>query len=127
MRTSIRRTLTATVVSGFLATAFAFLGPTPAAAQDPPKNLKVLPKTMSRQEVRKLMKGIAGSLGVQCDHCHDTDDFPKDTEHKEVARAMMRMTGEINKSYFEGESKVSCMTCHNGQAKPKGTPKSAKK
>ena len=96
----------------------------PAAADEAPKNLKVLPTTMSRADVKKLMKVISKSLGVECEFCHDTDDFAKDGEKKEVARSMLKMVGEINKTYFKaamdkGEYKVGCITCHNGQKVPK--------
>jgi redox-regulated HSP33 family molecular chaperone len=94
----------------------------PASADEAPKNLKVLPKTMSRADVKKLMKIQAKSLGVECEFCHDTDDFAKDGEKKEAARAMMKMTDEINKNYFKNdknEIKVGCVTCHNGQKTPK--------
>lgn len=108
------------LLSGVLMTAIAFVSPHPASAGDPGgKNLKVLPKDLSKADIKKMMKGIADSLGVQCDFCHDTDDMAKDTEHKEVARAMMKMTAEINKASFKGKSRVTCMTCHNGKAEPK--------
>ena len=108
------------ILSGVLMTAIAFLQPHTASAGDPGgKNLKVLPKEMGKPEIKKLMKGIADSLGVQCDFCHDTDDMAKDTEHKEIARAMMKMTAEINKTNFKGKQRVTCMTCHNGKKEPK--------
>ena len=100
------------IVAGFLATAVGF-------AQEAPKNLKILPKTMSKADIKKLMKVQAAALGVQCDFCHDTDDFAKDTEHKELARKMMLMTNQINKDNFEGKAVVGCITCHNGQKEPK--------
>ena len=126
MRTPIRSLslscLWAAVTAAALAAGTVALAPSPALAADG-KNLKVLPATMSKAELKKAMKQIATSLGVQCDFCHDTDDYAKDTEHKEVARTMMRMTTEINKNHFKGENKVGCITCHNGQKEPKGPPK----
>src|SRR5436190_7724156 len=41
--------------------------------QQPPKNLKVLPKTWTGQQVRAVMQTFAESLGVQCTHCHAVD------------------------------------------------------
>jgi hypothetical protein len=90
-----------------------------AEAQDA-SNLKVLPKDIKKADLKKLMKAQAASLGVQCDYCHDTDDYAKDTEKKEIGRDMMRMTGEINRNHFKGEPKVGCVTCHNGKKEPKG-------
>jgi hypothetical protein len=89
-----------------------------AHAQDGGKNIKVL-KGMSKADIKKTMKGIATALGVQCDHCHDTDDMSKDTPKKEKAREMMLMSEAINKQYFKGEKKVGCITCHNGKSEPK--------
>jgi hypothetical protein len=90
-----------------------------ALAQEAPKNLKVFPANTPKPELKKAMKGIAAALGVQCDFCHNLDDMAQDTEHKEKARAMMRMVMEINKKHFAGKPKVGCITCHNGKEEPK--------
>ena len=92
--------------------------PAPARADDA-KNLKVLPKNLSKNDIKKLMKAQAAALGVECEHCHNTDNFAEDTEKKEIARTMMRMTGDINKNYFKGKQEVGCITSHNGQKEPK--------
>ena len=89
-----------------------------AYAEDGGKNIKVL-KGMSKAEIKKFMKGVATALGVQCDHCHNTDDMSQDTPKKEKAREMMLMAASINKEYFKGEKKVGCITCHNGKPEPK--------
>ena len=104
--------LTALFLAGVTMTGYAF-------AQAGGKNLKILPKTMTKPEIKKIMKSISDGLGVQCDHCHNTDDMSLDTPKKEKAREMMKMSAEINKQYFKGEMKVTCITCHNGAAKPK--------
>jgi hypothetical protein len=91
-----------------------------SVAQAQAKNLKVLPKDITKDELKALMKNnIAKALGVTCDHCHDIDDMSKDTEKKEIARAMMKMTSEINTKNFKGKNRVTCLTCHNGDIKPK--------
>jgi len=123
MRTSIRSVFYAAVAAAALAAGTVVLAPSPVLAADGGKNLKVLPATMTKADLKKLMKQQATSLGVQCDFCHDTDDYAKDTEHKEVARDMMRMTAEINKAHFKNQNKVGCITCHNGQKEPKEPPK----
>jgi hypothetical protein len=108
------------IFSGIVAMAIAFTLPSPAAAADDvAKNLKVLPKTMPKPEIKKLMKAQAAALGVQCDHCHNTDDFAEDSEKKETARKMMLMSEKINKENFGGKTVVGCITCHNGQKEPK--------
>src|SRR5262245_54256255 len=100
-------------VSGVVAYAAQKGGAEPTAA----KNLQVLPKTMAMKELKALMKAQAKALGVQCDFCHDTDDFSKDTDKKKTGRWMMTLTGTINKQ-FQGKQMVTCATCHNGHEMP---------
>src|SRR5688572_30133735 len=74
------------------------------------KNLKVLDKNISEDEMELTMKGFRTALGVKCNFCHaknKTDstkmDFASDdNEHKHISRDMMRMTKRINKQYFKG-------------------------
>jgi cytochrome c2 len=102
------------------------------------KNLKVLPKNISHEELMKNMHLYNKSLGVKCDFCHAKSkdnpqkmDFASDEkEEKETTRDMMRMTNRINKKFFKsgkdenGQSimTISCYTCHNGEAEPKKLP-----
>ena len=114
-----KKILVGALLAGVLTIGWAgFVRSTDAYAQEGGKNLKVL-KGMSKADLKKAMKGISTALGVQCDHCHDTDDFAKDTPKKDAARAMMTMVDGLNKQYFKGERKVTCVTCHNGKAEPK--------
>ena len=116
----MRKLLIGAILTGFFMTGLAFVGGSrEASAGDGGKNLKVLPQTLTKAEIKKLMKGIADSLGVQCDHCHNTDDMSQDTKLKDKAREMMKMTAEINKAHFEGKERVKCVTCHNGSKEPK--------
>lgn len=97
------------------------------------KNLKVLDKNISEDDMQLIMKEYRTALGVKCNFCHarsKTDstkmDFASDdNEHKHISREMMRMTNRINKKYFK-EAKgqaVRCFTCHNGRKEPKDPPK----
>lgn len=99
------------------------------------KNLKVLPKDISKDELDEVMDGFKAALGVKCGHCHAPStldpkklDFASDAKiEKEIARKMMKMTAKINKKYFHREDEkgmianISCMTCHNGNETPKIT------
>ncbi|QIL41296.1 c-type cytochrome [Pedobacter sp. HDW13] len=97
------------------------------------KNLKVLPKNISKEELDKVMDDFKLALGVRCSHCHASMkdnprkmDFASDEKpEKETARKMMRMTAKINKKYFhnalqEGKTitQIACITCHNGKTEP---------
>lgn len=99
------------------------------------KNLKVLPKNISKEELDLVMDGFKTALGVKCNYCHAPQannpkrlDFVSDAKsEKEIARKMMRMTAKINKKYFHMDElqngkallAVSCNTCHNGNERPK--------
>lgn len=90
-----------------------------AAAAGTFKNLQVLPKTITKPELKAIMKAQSKALGVDCDFCHDMDDMALDTKHKKEGREMMRMTSLINSKFLKGSgSQVSCATCHRGQKKP---------
>lgn len=97
------------------------------------KNLKILPNTISDEELKGIMREFNTALGVKCSFCHSADpktnelDFSKDDkQEKEIARHMMTMTKEINTTYFGWQNKenpasvkaVTCYTCHNGETEP---------
>jgi hypothetical protein len=98
------------------------------------KNLKVLPKDISHEDLGKVMGKWSQSLGVHCNYCHARNeeikkmDFVSDAKpEKETARHMFRMMQKINKKYFKAvkdstgminESGVTCFTCHRGSSHP---------
>jgi hypothetical protein len=92
----------------------------PAHAQDDAgMKLEVLPKSLTKAEVKKIMKQWTRALGVECEFCHDMDDMAKDSAHKKVARKMVRMVSDLNDKQLKGfKEKVSCMTCHRGKKEP---------
>lgn len=108
----------------------------PVSAQIPGTftNLQVLPEDTEKRALINEMRGFAGALGVRCNHCHVGEsaeslegfDFASDAkEPKRVARAMMRMTREINQTLLpktgrENLLTVSCVTCHHGVERPQG-------
>jgi hypothetical protein len=107
-----------------------------------PTNLKVLPKTWSRQQVGALMNTFNESLGVQCAHCHAEDptapppaagqnprlDYALDTKkEKDIAREMIKAvmaTNDGTKALGDAAvtEKVSCWTCHRGEKAPAKAP-----
>ena len=88
--------------------------------EDRPENLKVLPKTMTGDQVTEYMsKQVGRGLGVKCGFCHEGGDFAADgNPHKKKARAMIRMTADLNQRFFGGKRGITCFTCHKGHEEP---------
>ncbi|MDP4150895.1 MAG: c-type cytochrome [Bacteroidota bacterium] len=99
------------------------------------KNLKILPKDISKEDLGKTMDLWKNALGVKCGFCHAPTadstshhlDFASDAKpEKNIARHMYKMTAKINKKYFsfnkdeQGNTMpaVACMTCHRGSPHP---------
>lgn len=101
----------------------------------PPTNLKVLPKTMTGEQVHELMEGWEAALGAHCNTCHTADpkklgpngrprlNFADDSkQEKSTARLMYKMMQDINDNYVSmvdsSAEKVGCGTCHRGHLDP---------
>ena len=137
----------ASAIALFTAAIFALTAAAQAAQAPPrrmrsypaPKNLKVLPKNLTGQQVHRIMEGWAGSLGVHCNTCHAEDpnhlgpngrprlDFASDSKpEKSTARLMYKMTKDINENYVSmvpvkagaPTPHVTCGTCHRGHKDP---------
>ena len=86
------------------------------------KNIKVL-NDMPADQLGKVMNIFSASLGVDCNYCHEGDDFAKDGKRsKETARNMIKMVIGINKDHFNGRPQVTCNSCHNGHEQPTNVP-----
>ena len=79
------------------------------------------------------MQHFVQAIGVSCGGCHaGRGNFASDENPRKIkARQMIEMTKALNKQFFaayvaaEGEStlgRVTCFTCHQGEAKPKTAP-----
>jgi tetratricopeptide (TPR) repeat protein len=82
------------------------------AAQAPPADLGA------------TMQTIAAALGVTCGYCHTAERGSGQPEpKKDIARAMMAMTRDINVKIQAAAGKdatvVQCVTCHRGVAIPR--------
>jgi hypothetical protein len=121
-------------------------GNRPPRSFPPPKNLQVLPKDLTGAQVREIMEGWAGDLGVHCDTCHAADpnntmpngrprlDFSSDAkDEKAMARIMYTMLQTDKNDYVakvaamdkmaEPAAPLTCGTCHRGHLDPeKFTP-----
>lgn len=99
------------------------------------KNLKVLPKDISKKALDSIMGDFSVSLGVRCNFCHarmaDTNihrlDFASDAkDEKDIARHMYKMTAALNANDFNFKNSsrpdtihiVICYTCHRGKKDP---------
>lgn len=104
-----------------------------AGNQRPERNLKILPKDISKDDLQATMKSFTQALGVRCDFCHvgEGDDLRQykfgldDKDHKITARLMMNMVNEVNGKFMaqikdhDGESpQVTCISCHRGKSEP---------
>jgi len=103
--------------------------PTPTVVASP--TVKVLTGLLA-PEFQEEMNHMVQALGVTCGTCHVRGNFASDDNPKKVtARRMLEMTKALNKQFFPdhqpkpGESvlgRVTCYTCHQGEATPKLPP-----
>ena len=120
-------------------TAFTLLG---ILAAKPPqeekpeyKNLQVLSKKISDEDMDYVMQSFNTNLGSNCLFCHPgkqngtefSIDYITDIlQNKRIARDMLRMTMKLNKKYFNTKltglmntrGKIWCRTCHRGSPVP---------
>jgi photosynthetic reaction center cytochrome c subunit len=101
-------------------------------------NLQIFPKDVGADVLIAAMKNFTRALGVRCQFCHvgeegmplDKFDFAADIKPtKATARAMIRMTAEINshvdRAIADAAAKgyqVTCFTCHRGAQHPQHAP-----
>src|SRR5262249_3482497 len=98
--------------------------------QQAPKNLQVLPKDSTPQQVRAVMQTFTTGLGLMCNDCHAQDRSSDEKKEKQTARQMLKMAMAINNDFLKdigdppaaGAMKVTCYTCHRGQRKPLTAP-----
>jgi hypothetical protein len=90
------------------------------------RNIEVLKGVPAGRLVRMMSMGFGRSLGVSCDHCHDTDEWESDEKRpKEITRQMLTMVETINRELLpkienlkSDQPTVNCTTCHRGATKP---------
>jgi photosynthetic reaction center cytochrome c subunit len=104
-------------------------------AQDAPlvseklfRNIQVL-KGMPIDTFFDAMGMFAASMGDDCTYCHSKDAvfrheaFGDPTPRIQKARQMIVMMQTLNKTYFGGEPRVTCFTCHRGSYLPVNAPR----
>jgi photosynthetic reaction center cytochrome c subunit len=91
------------------------------------KNIQIL-KGLPESQLVPVMNYMGASLGVRCNYCHvnkdgNNWDFASDEKGEKVtARKMITMVKDINKGSFNGNTEITCYTCHRGRTGPMGTP-----
>lgn len=75
------------------------------------------------------MQAISQALGVSCEYCHSAPQGKGPEPKKEIARAMLAMTSDLNAKIAAATGKtakeaiqVECVTCHRGAAIPQALP-----
>jgi photosynthetic reaction center cytochrome c subunit len=92
------------------------------------KNIQVL-KGIPIDTFFESMGLFASSMGGDCTYCHskdavfNRDAFAVATPRIQRARQMIVMMNTINKTYFAGQTKVTCFTCHRAAYTPETAPR----
>ena len=105
--------------------AAAFIPASYSVAAPEHKNLQILPKDITKEDLKKTMDGFTEQLGVKCTFCHIPDQYEKDERpHKADARRMLKMVSDLKTKktdYFGPRAKegvITCGLCHRGKAEP---------
>src|SRR5688500_12082691 len=84
--------------------------PGPQPAEQFFKNIQVM-KGMPAHLMQPTMQLMEIALGVHCVYCHDPDNTKRDADtkpEKAVARKMIQMVNDINRTQFGGREVVTC-------------------
>src|SRR5215831_4101057 len=99
----------------------------PLMAEEVFKNVQIL-KGIPVNQFMDTMGFFAASLGLNCVYCHveesleNWDRFADDVPRKRMARTMMLMVNDINKTKFGGRRALTCYSCHRGAETPRVIP-----
>jgi photosynthetic reaction center cytochrome c subunit len=100
----------------------------PVMADSVLKNVQVL-KGLTIDTFFEAMGLFASSMGGDCTYCHskdavtNRDAFSIATPRIQRARQMIVMMNTINKTYFGGQTRVTCFTCHRAGYIPETAPR----
>ena len=109
----------------------------------PPTNLKVLPKDLTGQQVRDVMRKWESDTGAECEECHTADPVKKQPNgrpmmnyaddskpEKQIARLMFTMTEGLKADQLKKAAALNtaadapvpaeftCGSCHRGKLNP---------
>ncbi len=91
-----------------------------------PQNLRVLKdQDMSIAEIKEYMRNFTLGLGVECEYCHNKDDYASDEKNEKlISREMLKMMAGLNESavFKSAKKEITCYTCHRGTVEINGIP-----
>ena len=99
----------------------------PLLAEDVYLNVQVL-QGLPVDTFNDTMGMFASALLLDCVGCHvkeinfDTAAFATATPRIQRARQMVTMMNTMNRTYFGGEQRITCFTCHHGDDQPAAAP-----
>jgi len=98
----------------------------PLLAEQVFKNIQVL-KGIPVDDFLQTMGIMTSALQFDCSDCHvaagtSNVDWAAETPRKLMARVMVTMVANINRTNFGGRQMVTCWTCHRNRDKPLVTP-----
>ena len=115
------RVLLVALIAGLVGlTSVAAQQPGPQPAEQFFKNVQVM-KGMPANLMQPTMQLMEIALGVHCVYCHDPDNTKRELDtkpQKAIARRMIQMVADINRTQFAGRDVVTCFTCHQGSTRP---------
>lgn len=92
------------------------------------RNIQVL-KGIPIDTFFDVMGMFASSMGDDCTYCHSSEAvfrheaFGDPTPRIQRARQMIVMVNALNATYFGGEPRITCFTCHRGDYFPVDAPR----
>jgi photosynthetic reaction center cytochrome c subunit len=100
--------------------------PQPQMSEQAFKNIQVL-KGIPVDEFMGTMGLFSAALSVCCGDCHtgagtSNPQWEADPPRKQIARRMVLMVNNLNRTNFGGRPVVTCWTCHRGSPSPSSTP-----
>jgi len=90
------------------------------------ENIKKFERLPAGRLLNVMEKGFSRSLGVNCTHCHNPNNWGSEEKpQKQIAREMMGIVATVNTELLariedldSEKPTVNCTTCHRGQIKP---------
>jgi outer membrane lipoprotein-sorting protein len=99
----------------------------PQMVEDVFKNVQVM-KGIPVNQFMDTMGFFSAATGLNCTGCHvaeslqDWTKFADDIPRKRMARNMIQMVNNFNKTGFGGRRALTCWTCHRGSPSPEVIP-----